>query len=194
MRKLKVGDVVYPTVPVKAYDKDGILPAGTAVTVQNPSVSTVSRFYETVRRKGRDHKHYVNPPNFVLVTFQLDGIVTRGAVYRDQLWLKPVPEIVAKRFPATRMGADMAVDYYRNMMSLSKHLNRLRHPHIVKVVKPLLEGEVYITQDPDEASNIIVPVNTFGMVVATSESVAEINFPDLDHSYYLRYDQIKRVL
>jgi hypothetical protein len=201
MRKLKIGDVVYPTVPVKAYDRGGILPAGTPVTVVNPSVPTTSRFFETLRSKDKTrvvhYKHYVSPASFVLVTFQLDGMVNRGAVYREQLWLKPVPEIITKRFPATRMGVDMASDYYRNMMSHSKHLSRLRHPYIVKVVKPLTEGEICAAVDPEHADNVVVPVGQYGMVVDTNpgKSVIEVSFPFADdHCYYVRYDQIKRVL
>lgn len=171
------------------------------MTVQYPSVPCTARFYETVRSKNKSrlvyYKHYVSPPNFVLVTFQLDDIVTRAAVYRDQLWLKPVPEIVAKRFPATRMGADMADDFYRNMMSYSKHFNRLRHPYIVKVIKPLTEGEICAAVDPEHLDNIVVPVGEYGIVVDTNPGklTIEVSFPFADdHAYYVRYDQIKVVL
>lgn len=201
MRKLKKGDIVYPTVPVKAYDRGGVLPAGTAVTVKNPAVDCTARFYETIRSKDKNrvvhYKHYVSPPTFVLVEFELDGFANRGAVYRDQLWLKPVPELVVKRYPATLMNVDKAQDFYRNMHSKSKHLNRLRYPYIVKLVKPLTEGEICAAVDPEHVDNIVVPVGTYGMIIDDnpSKSVIEVHFPSADeHAYYVRYDQIKVVL
>ncbi len=197
MRKLKIGDVVYPTVPFKAYDGHAIIPAGTPVTVQNPSVPTTSHFFESGKHKNnRTYKHYVSPPDFVLVTFQLDGKPNRGAVYRDQLWLKPVPAIVTKRFPATRMGVDLAADFYRNVHSRSKHLNRLRASYIVKTVKPITEGEIVIANTPQEAENIAIPRNVLGRVIdrAPNAHVVEVEFPGYDLTVYVRYDQIKVVL
>jgi len=194
MRKLKIGDVVYPTVPLRAYSNRGFLSAGTPVTVLDPNVPTVSRFFEYWHdKRGRTWKHYVTPPSFVLVTFDLDGKQDRAAVYKDQLNLKPVDEIVYKRFPATLFGYVQSRKFYQNISSLDKALNKWHSPFIVKVVKPLTEGEAYIVNDPEEEANIVIPQGTYGMIVDAvprTQQVFEVYFHKFDHAYYMRKDQL----
>jgi len=164
------------------------------MNVLEPSVPTVSRFFEHWHdKRGRTWKHYITPPSFVLVTFDLDGKLERAAVYKDQLNLKPVDDIVYKRFPATLSGYAQSINFHQNISSMNKALNKWHHPFIVKVVKPLTEGEAYVTSDPEEQANVVIPQGTYGMIVdavPSTQLVFEVNFPAFDKSYYMRKDQL----